>query len=122
MARIQADALELTRQAMHVAQGEPGTIVLMERNNITNELMDNKPISAAWNYSGMDYLNDDRLPPGVDYELRVSELHLRDEELKRGVAWKHGRRIFQIVGRPMPPSGSVRFWRFNVSLSETVAE
>jgi len=122
LARIQADALEEARRALHVDQGEPGLITLIERDRDTNELFDLVTIYTAWNYSEVDYLNRDRLPNDVDYELRVSELNLRPEELRRGVAFRHGRKIFQVVRRPFPPSASIRFWRFHLLLSETTAE
>jgi hypothetical protein len=121
LARVQADALELLHQALHTDQGEPSDITLLERVQSTGELVESKRVSRSWCYSEQEYLTGLRLPPGVDYELRVSELRLTADELKRGAAWKHGQRILKINGRPFAPSGANRFWRFYLNVSETAS-
>ena len=121
LAQIQSDALELIRQALHADNGEPGDIVLLERVQATGELVEGKRVSSAWCYSEQEYLTGLRLPPGVDYELRVSELRLTEADLIRGAAWKHGLRILKINGRPFAPSGGNRFWRFFLTVGETAS-
>lgn len=120
ISEAQAEALETARVERHIANGDSGELKLLKRNALTGGLEQYDKIERAWEYSDRVY-NGAPLPPGVFFELRVSERVLTAERLLGHAAFQHGSSVLQVVQpTPIAPSGDVRFWRFWLTPSETI--
>ncbi len=96
--------------AQHVYAGESRTLVFekLDADNVPRSLFE----INEFEYSELTATGT-KLPPDVDFELRISEL-VFDPDLHKGVcSILHGDRRFGIVSpSPFAPSGADRFWRF----------
>lgn len=115
LAKEQWDALEMTRQELHVANGEPGEFVLLKRNNDTNGVETLMTVCKGWAYLE----TEGPLRQVALYELQVSELEVDATDLKDAVGGKHGNEVFAVVQpTPLRPTGARRFWRFYLMPAE----
>lgn len=110
LSRIQAAGVKWEYKLFHIGQDEPSTMVLVKRGSL-NALVDG-PVLTSFGYTEED-VDGGALPDGVNYELRVDEELLTEDDLKGITGIRHGSKLFRVV-QPSPfyPSNKSRIYRF----------
>ena len=124
LTHAQMSSLEAIRRVNLVLQGEPESISLQKFDTVTGSFVDFLTVEKSF----YPFFNRDAegraLPPDVQFELRIGELMITDEQAKQVAAVQYGSQRFRVVrgdqAEPgiLGPIGPKRFWRFHIAALE----
>ena len=119
--------LEALRRNMVELMGDPGEILLQQRNLTTGAFVDVLTVDRSF----YPYFTSDpegkSVPGDVAFETQIGEEMMTAEHAKQVSAILHGTRRFRVVqgdqAKPgiHPPTATHRFWRLHIAIFEEVS-